>query len=261
MLLSIKQLYGSKLGASDGDIGQVKDLYFDDQSWVVRYLVADTGTWLTSRQVLLSPHAFGDLHQSGKILTVNLTRKQIEDSPPIEWHKPVSRQYEEDYHRYYGWPFYWLGDGLWGMSGFPILETPAKPFAGEHDVVAGSKPKNLDVHLRSTQAVNGYHLRASDGITGHVCDFVMDRKSWAIVQLVIKTGHRFTGNEVLMPVNTVDRISYDDSTVFVKLTKAEVESCPTHDLSPFRVSGFTPPDSTSHSKKQMTSASGIMHNK
>jgi hypothetical protein len=253
MLQSIKQLYGNKLGASDGDIGQVKDFYFDDQSWVVRYLVADTGTWLTSRQVLLSPHAFGSLHQAGKILTVNLTRKQIEDSPPIEWHKPVSRQYEEEYHRYYGWPFYWLGDGLWGMSGFPILETPAKPFAGERDVAVGSKPKNPDAHLRSTQAVNGYHLKCSDGITGHVCDFVMDSKSWAIVQLVIKTGHRFTGNEVVIPVNTVERISYDDSTVFVKLTKAEVEKSPTHDLSPFRVSGFTPPDRTSHSNSKMAS--------
>jgi sporulation protein YlmC with PRC-barrel domain len=252
MLQSIKQLCGNKLGASDGDIGQVKDFYFDDQSWVVRYLVADTGTWLTSRQVLLSPHAFGGLHQMGKILTVNLTRKQIEDSPPIEWHKPVSRQYEEEYHRYYGWPFYWLGDGLWGMSGFPILESPAKPFAGERDSVVGSKPKNPDAHLRSTQAVNGYHLQASDGITGHVCDFVMDSKSWAINQLIIKTGHRFTGNEVVIPVNTVERISYDDSTVFVKLTKAEVEKSPAHDLSPFRVSGFTPPEGTSHSKSKMT---------
>jgi len=231
MLQSIKQLYGNKIGASDGDIGQVKDFYFDDQSWVVRYLVADTGTWLTSRQVLLSPHAFGGLHQTGKILTVNLTRKQIEDSPPIEWHKPVSRQYEEEYHRYYGWPFYWLGDGLWGMSGFPILESPAKPFAGEKAVVVGSKPKNPDAHLRSTQAVNGYHLQASDGIIGHVCDFVMDSHCWAIVQLVIKTGHRFAGKEVVMPVNAIERISYDDSTVFVKLTKAEVENSPTHVVS------------------------------
>jgi hypothetical protein len=58
MLRSIKQLYGDKLGASDGEIGHVKDFYFDDQSWVVRYLVADTGNWLSGRQVLISPHAF-----------------------------------------------------------------------------------------------------------------------------------------------------------------------------------------------------------
>ena len=87
MLRSIKQLYGDKLGASDGEIGHVKDFYFDDQNWAVRYVVADTGSWLPGRQVLLSPHAFGRLRQAEKVLRVNLTRKQIEDSPSIESHK------------------------------------------------------------------------------------------------------------------------------------------------------------------------------
>src|ERR1700722_11066595 len=162
MLQSIKQLYGEKLGASDGEIGRVKDFYFDDRSWAVRYLVADTGTWLTSRQVLLSPHAFSSLDQSGKVLRVNLTRKQIEDSPSIEWHKPVSRQYEEEYYRHYGWPYYWQGDGLWGMSGFPILETPVKPLPSGKPAAIEPRHKRADAHLRSTQAMKGYHLEASD---------------------------------------------------------------------------------------------------
>ena len=55
MLRSIKQLHGAKLGASDGEIGHVKDFYFDDQNWAVRYVVADTGSWLPGRQVLISP--------------------------------------------------------------------------------------------------------------------------------------------------------------------------------------------------------------
>ena len=109
MLRSIKQLYGDKLGASDGEIGHVKDFYFDDQNWAIRYLVADTGSWLPGRQVLISPHSLGRLDQAEKILRVNLTRKQIEDSPSIESHKPVSRQYEEEYYRYYGWPYLLAG--------------------------------------------------------------------------------------------------------------------------------------------------------
>jgi hypothetical protein len=232
MLRSIKQLYGDKLGASDGDIGHVKDFYFDDHNWAVRYVVADTGTWLTSRQVLLSPHAFGSLDQAGKVLRVNLTRKQIEHSPSIESHKPVSRQYEEEYYRYYGWPYYWQGDGLWGMSGFPILELPAKPLPSEPATASGPRPKRADAHLRSTQAVKGYHIQASDGINGHVCDFMMDDKSWAIGQLVIKTGHRLSGKEVLIPTKDVDRISYEESTVFVSLTMEAVEQSPAPDLAP-----------------------------
>src|ERR1700722_15084776 len=138
MLRSIKQLYGDKLGASDGEIGHVKDFYFDDQNWAIRYLVVDTGSWLTGRQVLLSPHSLGRLDQGEKILRVNLTRKQIENGPSIELHKPVSRQYEELYYRYYGWPCYWQGDGLWGMSGFMIAALPTVPMPGKPSAAPGS---------------------------------------------------------------------------------------------------------------------------
>jgi len=232
MLRSIKQLHGDKLGASDGEIGQVKDFYFDDQNWAVRYVVADTGSWLSGRKVLISPHAFGSLHQAGKLLLVNLTRKQIEDSPSIESHKPVSRQYEEEYYRYYGWPYYWQGDGLWGMSGFPILELPAEPLPGEPATASGHSPERADAHLRSTQAVTGYHLQASDGIAGHVCDFMMDTQSWAIRQLVIRTGHRFSGKQVSIPADKVERIGYEESTIFVNLTKEAVEQSSAQQLAP-----------------------------
>ena len=232
MLQSIKQLYGIKLGASDGDIGHVKDFYFDEQKWAVRYVVADTGKWLPGRQVLLSPHAFGTSAPAGTVLPVKLTRKQVEDSPAMETHKPVSRQYEEEYHRYFGWPYYWEGDGLWGgMRGFPILDVPPN-FSTAKTAPAESRPKSVDSDLRSTQAASGYHIEATDGIVGHVCDFLMDGKSWGISHLVVKTGHRFTGKEVQIPVSQVDRISYTQSTVFVKLTKDAVEKSPEHRLIP-----------------------------
>jgi sporulation protein YlmC with PRC-barrel domain len=230
MLQSIKELYGRNLGTLDGEIGRVKDFYFDDRTWAVRYVVADTGKWLPGRQVLLSPHAFSS-PLVDRTMRVNLTQKQIEDSPSIETHKPVSRQYEEEYHRYYGWPYYWEGDGLWGgMRGFPILAVP--PGFSLDKSPTGSQPNGPDADLRSTQAVNGYHLQATDGIIGHVCDFMMDDKSWAINQLVVKTGHRFTGKEVQIPISQVDRMSYKESTVYVKVSKEAVEKSPEHRLIP-----------------------------
>jgi hypothetical protein len=233
MLQSLKRLYRDKLGASDGEIGHINDFYFDDQNWAVRYLVADTGSWLPGRQVLLSPHAFGSsLHEAGKLLLVNLTRKQIEGSPSIDTHKPLSRQYEEEYYRYYGWPYYWQGDGLWGMSGFPIQELPPIPLPVKSAVAGGPQSPRADAHLRSTQSVNGYHLQGSDGIIGHVCDFMMDSQSWAIRQLVVKIGHRFSGKEAPIPTSKVDRISYDKSTVFVNLTQEAAEQSSATDLVP-----------------------------
>ena len=83
---------------------------------------------------------------------------------------------------------------------------------------------------RSTQAVGGYHLQASDGIIGHVCDFMMDDKRWAIHELAIKTGHRFSGKEVLIPTSQVARISFDESTVFINLTRDDIEQSPEQHL-------------------------------
>ena len=227
MLQSIKQLYRDKIGATDGEIGHINDFYFDDQNWAVRYVVVDTGKWLPGRQVLLSPHAFGSsLHETGKLLLVNLTRKQIEGSPSIDQHKPVSRQYEEEYYRYYGWPYYWQGDGLWGMGGFPIMELPPNHLSSQAAAANGPKPQRADAHLRSTQSVIGYNLQASDGIVGHVCDFMMDTQSWAICQLVIRIGHRFSGKEVPIPASKVERISCEESTVFVNMTREAVEQNP-----------------------------------
>jgi sporulation protein YlmC with PRC-barrel domain len=223
MRFNIKQLYGNNLGASDGEIGRVKDFYFDDQNWAIRYLVADTEAWLPGRQVLISPHAFKSFDPAGKILRLNLTRKQIEKSPSLESHKPVSRQYEEEYYRYFGWPNYWQGEALWGMTEFPVLTLPAKPPASDASLNDRPQPERPDAHLRSAQAVNGYHLQATDWTTGHVSDFMMDDQSWRIDQIVVRTGHRLSGKEVLIPVNTVNRISYDESTVYVNLTKREVE--------------------------------------
>ena len=238
MLQSIKQLYGNNLGASDGQIGHVADFYFDDKNWAIRYVVADTGSWLPGRQVLISPRAFGGFHQVGKVLFARLSRKEIEDSPAIGPRKPVSRQYEEEHHRYYGWPFYWEGDGLWGRSELPVSSVPSKTMPDKETVATDRKHEHTDAHLRSAQAVNGYHIKANDGIIGHVCDFIVDDKSWAICQLVVKTGHRFTGKEVQIPVRKVDRISYEDSTVFVNLTIEAIEQSSAHGVAPVNMAAW-----------------------
>ena len=181
MLQNLRELYGHKLAALDGDIGHVKDFYFDDSTWAVRYLVADTGSWLTERLVLLTHHALGN-HAFGRsdadadVLRVDLTRKQIEDSPSIDSHRPVSRQFEAEYYRYYGWPTYWQAGGMLGVGGFPSVTPLLTPEPHPHH---GHNQRD-DIHLRSTKAVTGYHIHATDGLIGSVSTFMVDGKSWAI---------------------------------------------------------------------------------
>ena len=232
MLRSVKRLYGEKLGTSEGDIGHVKDFYFDDQKWAVRYVVVDTGSWLSARPVLLAPHAFPSLHQDGKVLLVNLTRQQIENSPSIDLHKPVSRQYEEEYYRYYGWPSYWLGDLMWGISDFPAVPPPPGPFPSVKTNASGDHQRRVDPHLRSTQALSGYHIQTGEGTIGHVTDFMMDDNSWAIRHVVVETGHWFSGKEILISTNHIDWISYEESKVFVNVTKEAILQAPEYHVPP-----------------------------
>ncbi len=233
MLRSIKQLYGDELRATDGEIGHIKDFYFDDQNWAVRYVVVDTGTWLSGRLVLISPHVFTNFDLDGVRRGVNLTRKQIENSPDFDSEKPVSRQYEDDYYRYYGWANYWQGGGLWGIGAFPIVVPPPEERPSASASEAASWHKRGEAHLRSTQAMNGYHIQTDEGAIGHVIDFVVDHETWAICHVVVETGHWFAGKEIVIFPKQIVRISYEESKVFVSVTKEAILKAPEYPVPPW----------------------------
>jgi hypothetical protein len=211
MLHSLQQRYGEKLRATDGEIGQVKDFYLDDKTWAVRYLVADTGGWLRGRLVLISPQALGRLYPEGKVLLVNLTRRQIETSPSIDEHKPVSRQHEEEYHRHYGYPYYAQSWPLWGFTGYPVIVPPPP--------VPNAKQPGPDSHLRSARFIRGYKVTAIDGVVGELADFMIDGRRWVIREIVVQFGPWYAGKAIRVPTQTVTHISYDESTIHLNLTK------------------------------------------
>jgi len=223
---NLKYLYGNKLAALDGDIGHISDFYFDDHVWVVRYAVANTGTWLSGRLVLLSPHAFGKLAPYEETLHINLHKSQIQDCPAIDLHKPVSRQYEVEYYRYYGWPAYWAGDAMWGVGGFPVLVPPLRDEIETQRVYYHRD----DEHLRSTREVTGYPIEAIDGRIGHVSGFLVDDRSWAIREVVVEAGHWYSGKEIRIPVSKIERISYRETKVVVNLSKADIQKTVDHGL-------------------------------
>jgi len=117
MLRSVNDLDGFKVGAADGHIGKVKDCYFDDEAWVIRYVVVDTSAWLGGREVLISPYSIGPPDWSRLILPVSLTKEQIKNSPSIDTDQPISRQYERSHLGYYGYPYYWGGHRVCGAYG------------------------------------------------------------------------------------------------------------------------------------------------
>lgn len=220
MLHSLKSFYGHRLAAKDGPIGEIQDLLFDDQTWGIRYLVADTGSWLDQRLVLLSPKSFGEWDRTAKTLQINLTRAQIEASPSIDRHLPVSRQFEHEYHAYYGFPAYWAGDGFGGIAGDPMM----MPIVPPDDLSALKKAaRRGDTHLQSAKAVEGYDLEATDGAIGRVTDFLAEDEIWRITQLVVETGHWYAGKEILVPTDQARGVNYETSQVKLGLSRAQLQ--------------------------------------
>jgi hypothetical protein len=80
MLRNSKDLDNFSIRATDGEIGKVKDMYFDDDAWVMRYFVVDTGTWLSSRKVLVSPMSVQQPDWKDKTLPTSLTQAQVANS-------------------------------------------------------------------------------------------------------------------------------------------------------------------------------------
>jgi len=227
MLRNVKDLRGYAIRATDGVIGKVDDFFFDDEDWGIRYLVVDTGRWLSGRKVLISPIALGHAGWMGRQLPVALTRAQVERSPDIDTRKPVSRQHEAQYFGYYGYPYYWGGAGLWGMGAYPgELTTQGRI---EEDLKAHgphTTPTADDCHLRSSNAVTGHHITARDGDIGHLEDLLVDDHSWAIRYLIVNTSNWWGGHRVLVPPQWIEDVSWSEAKVSVDLTRQAVKDAP-----------------------------------
>jgi len=232
MLHNISDLKGYTISATDGEIGEVQDFYFDDDDWTIRYLVIDTGKWLPGRKVLISPISMGKANRDRQSIAINLTKEQIEKSPGIDTEKPVSRQYETSYYDYYGYPYYWGGPYLWGPVAFP--GAVGAPVNANVDSVAEAaavrdNDSSNDPHLRSASEVTGYYIEANDGDIGHVEDFIVDDDDWAIRYILVDTKNWWPGKKVVVSPNWIEQVSWSDSRVYVNAARDDVQHAPEYE--------------------------------
>jgi hypothetical protein len=211
MIVNSKLLHGLTVRAQDGDLGSVEQLYFDDETWTIRYFTIATGSWLEGRQVLISPLSVTSVDWQAKHLNVSLTMKQVENSPDIDTHKPVSRQHESEYLGYYGYPMYW-GALLAQPIVYPPPVTPL--------------PAHEDSHLRCTEGVKGYRIEAADGEIGHVDGFLVDDVSWSVRYLEVATRNWWPGKKVLLSPAWICDVSWIASNVTTVLKRDAIQSAP-----------------------------------
>jgi len=225
MLTKTTQLKGFQIRAEDGAIGTVDRFFFDDETWAIRYITVETGGWLGGRPVLISPISIVHVDWKAKRLDAALTKKQVENSPDIDTHQPVSRQHEAEYMGYYGYPFYWAGPYLWGPAFYPAgLAVPSIPSVKA--IADRTECESADSHLRSSEAVAGYSIAAVDGEIGHVDGFLVDDTAWAIRYIEVATRNWWPGKKVLVSPAWIERVSWRDAAVYAGLSREAIRSAP-----------------------------------
>ncbi len=238
MLWTASTIKGYAVAASDGDIGTVSDLLFEDAGWLVRWLVVDTGSWFAGRKVLLPTSTLGHADTARREFSVKLTKQQVKDSPDVDTEQPVSRQMETDLYSHYRWNPYW-GNGFYmdpygygGVIGSPFSGAGSGGAArsGEEEAAAAQRGRN-DPHLRSVAAVNGYHIHASDGKIGHVADMLVEEADWSIHYMVVDTGKWWPGQKVLISPRSARDVSWIDRTIGLDVNRKAVKSSPAYDAS------------------------------
>jgi sporulation protein YlmC with PRC-barrel domain len=163
MLRGLNDLRRFRIAATDGNLGNVGDLYFDDRTWSVRYLEVDAGNWLPGRRVLVPPIAVRSSDPT--TLHVALSRHQVSASPDVNSCEGPGSSTEQG-----------------------GVEPASLARSGESGAA----------HLQTATAVMGYAIRAEDGEIGHVKDVLVDDQSWAIRYLVVDTENRWAGKKVLV---------------------------------------------------------------
>lgn len=229
MLRSLKDIIDNyKLLALDDVIGKVNDFYFNDMFWTIKYLVADTGSWLHERLVLISPTALGEPDWASERLPVNLTKEQIENSPTVDKDKPVSRQQEADLIKYYAWPVnFAYGVDTTHFAEMQLMAERMKQVEEERK----KSGEEGDPHLRSTQEVTGYTIHATDDSIGHVDDFIFDDETWIIRYMIVDTKNWLPGRKVLISPEWIEKVDWAKSEVAVNMTRESVKNSPEFDPS------------------------------
>jgi hypothetical protein len=234
MLRNASTIKGYAIKASDGDLGTARDFLFDDKSWLVRWLVVDTGHWLPGRKVLLPLSVLGHIDPEAKEFSVRLSRQQIKNSPDIDTDQPVSRQMETDIYDYYGWTPYWGDDlymgGYGGIGGTWGAGMPPYLGSRHREKRTDDTPRSHgDPHLRSIETVTGYHIHASDGEIGHVEDFLLEDADWSIHFLVVDTKNWWPAKKVLISPRLAGDIDWMDRLVNLDVDRQKIKDSPTYD--------------------------------
>lgn len=233
MLRSIIDLEDYRLQTAAGNIGRLKDFTFDDKAWVIRYLVVDIGAWPKKHLVLISPIALGAPNWLAKTIPVLLSKSQIQNSPPFDPQKPITKQHEIEHLSYYNYPYYWGGPSLWGKDIYPNrFSTGSGGFNAPPFELRVPEPPDMEDETHAEHELHGgfdtmgIRVTSGDVDIGLVKDLLIDEDSWAIRYMVVNTGDWWPNQQVLIAPQWIGALNWVSKTISIQMSQAEVKTAP-----------------------------------
>lgn len=230
MLHSFRDLEGRRLCIEKRPVGRIKQIFFDDQKWAIRYLVAVSGFWPIRNYLLIPPQKTTGITKEEDI-QLSITEAEFEKCPTIESDKPVSRQKEAEFCMRYRWPMYWTGAGVHGAAA--TAETLRKAHC---ESVGQNEPtdksligKSSDPHLRSSAEVLGYRVETKIKKFGSVFDLIIDEGDWTLRYFSIDTVKWWPSRHVLLAPSWISSISWNKRSLIVNLSDEDIKSAPAYD--------------------------------
>lgn len=224
MQRGLNGLTGYTIKARNGELGKVAEFYFDDETWIIRYMVVETGNWLFNRKVLIPHKALGSVDWDEGIFHVNLTMKQVSDSPDIDSKMTISRAQEIELYSHYSYSNYW-GEPFYTESASAMVANSI-PSA---EAVQMPKKQKKDSHLCSSEKIKGFQIQTHEGMAGLVADFIVDDVTWMLNFMVISRHNRSQDENMLISPKWIEEIDWIESKVSVNISKETIEQGPGFD--------------------------------
>lgn len=211
VLRSTRDVQHYRLLSADSELGRVDAFYFDNKTWLIRYLGVNIGKGPRQRRFLISTVSIGEIDEQNKAIYIELTSKQVENSPPVNTLRPLTRHDEVAYYKHLGWKPYWVSE--------PPLEN----------LFTGYEPAEFFlITMQPGQSNNvwGFEVSALDGKIGHVDDLIIDTRYWVIRYLSIDADDWIKKKYLLIYPAWIDHVSWKACQMTVGLKREQLKTAP-----------------------------------
>jgi sporulation protein YlmC with PRC-barrel domain len=233
MKYNMKDLKGYTIATKDGPEGKIKDILFDEDSWVIRYFETDFGSVFNSNRILIPVEIVTDAGSSkSRFFRIDLSRADLERYPKPEHYNFVSRSYEEQLSRFYGTSSYWTSVPITRSDSGTAKDIGSSSSYSVPRSIRNENESGPESGILNFNDITDYSIQAIDEKLGHIEDLIVDSSDWHISHVVVDTANWLPwGKKVILSINQIQDISYNTKEARVNLKVDTIKNAPEYDSS------------------------------